>query len=134
MGVRCFMVEPLGDGRFRLPDGEVVARKDVQPGAMWVADWMGDSVRVNGDGPVLVVLLPDGREWMPGSRAANCPHLRDWVEHDCWCVHGVAPDLTVDKVPEPGRTTCTAGAGSIGPAGGKYGWHGFLQSGELVEV
>ena len=92
---------------------------------------MGDRYRVNGDGPVYVIKLPDGREFMPGSVAANCP--RKGEDHDCWCVHGQSPLLTLDKNPIDGRTTCDAGMGSIGPAR-VGGWHGFVRDGWLVEV
>lgn len=133
--MKCFLVERVevdGGLEWREVDGQRrwSYLKDVPAGAVWEANWMGDSFRVNGDGPVLVVKLPDGRDWMPGSRAANC--TRPDEDHDCWCVHGEPPDLTVDKIPVPGRSTCNAGAGSIGPAGGGPGWHGFLRSGQLV--
>ena len=136
MGIRCFMVERVdGDAspaRWRRVDtGEIFGRNvDLPAGAMWEAPWMGDTYRVNGAGPVLVVRLPNGHDWMPGSQANNCG--RPGEDHDCWCVHGQAPDLTVDKMPEPGRSTCTAGAGSIGSGSGDHYWHGFLRSGELV--
>lgn len=138
MGDRCFMVERVpGDespARWRRVDtGEILGDHNELPaGAMWEAPWMGDSYRINGAGPVIVVKLPNGNEWMPGSQSSNC--TRRGQDHDCWCVHGDSPNLTVDKTPEPGRTTCKAGAGSIGS--GKQGapryWHGFLRDGELV--
>lgn len=93
---------------------------------------MGDSYRINGSGPVIVVLLPNGGEWMPGSRSSNCTRREE--DHDCWCVHGEAPELTVDKVPEPGRSTCEAGAGSISNGSGANNWHGFLRAGVLEPV
>ena len=135
----CFLVE-------RIPGSQPPARwrrvgsktavgwshAELPPGAMWEAPWMGDHYRVNGDGPVLVVKLPNGGEWLPGSGANNC--TRRGEDHDCWCVHGEAPVLTADKTPEPGRSTCEAGAGSIGS--GEQGtdryWHGFLRDGKLV--
>ncbi len=131
----CFMVDLIEAGEFAVrPDnGQRMTRAELPPGAMWEAPWMGDAYRINGSGPVLVVVLPDGREWMPGSVAANC--TRRGEDHDCWCVHGDAPMITVDKNPEPGRTTCNAGAGSIGPSKmSGHDWHGFLQQGRLVGV
>jgi hypothetical protein len=134
MGIRCFMVEPVDrqGGRWRRIDtGEEFAYLDMPPGAIWEASWMAQPI--NGTGPTLVVKLPNGNEWMPGSRARNCG--RPGEDHDCWCVHGDAPALTVDKTPAPGRTTCEAGAGSIGsgePGTDRY-WHGFLRGGELVD-
>lgn len=134
--IDCFVVERVNGSRglWRRPDtGEEFDHRSIPAGAVWEAEWMGDSFRVNGDGPVLVVRLPDGRDWMPGSRAGNCPKERG-VDHDCWCVHGEAPNLHVDKVPVEGRSTCTAGAGSIGPRDDEFGWHGFLHDGQLVDV
>jgi hypothetical protein len=136
--IKCFLVERVpGDqspARWRRVDtGEVLGpNRDLPAGAMWEAPWMGDAFRVNGSGPVIVVRMPNGRDWMPGSQAGNCN--RPGEDHDCWCVHGTAPDLTVDKAPEPGRTTCTAGAGSIGSGEGTTRWHGFLRGGSLVEA
>lgn len=138
--IACFLVElDQETHRFRRVDtGEVLTRKELPPGAMWQADWMGDDYRVNGGGPVIVVILPNGNEWMPGSRSANCPHRAhnggEWVEHDCWCVHGEMPNIHVDKTPEPGRSTCTAGAGSISSGQGDHNWHGFLHHGHLVTL
>lgn len=138
-GVECFLVEPVDSdpGHWRRVDtGEVFGPGRLPAGAMWEAPWMGDGLRVNGDGPVLVVRLPDGRDWMPGSQAANCGRANERPRrHDCWCVHGDPPRLTVDKQPEPGRTTCGAGMGSIGPPeGAAGGWHGFLRDGRLVDA
>lgn len=147
MGIRCFMVERVpGDespARWRRVDtGEVLGlNRDLPVGAMWEAPWMGDAFCVNGTGPVVVVRLPNGHDWMPGSVANNCPHeprfgprSDGWVDHDCWCVHGTPPALTVDKTPESGRSTCVAGGGSISSGEGASHWHGFLHGGELVEA
>jgi hypothetical protein len=130
--VRCVLLTPTDEvGVYLHPDtGDRVALRDATAGMMWDAHWMGDSYRVNGSGPVLVVRLPNGLDWMPGSQSANCG--RPGEDHDCWCVHGDAPVLTVDKTPEPGRSTCTAGAGSIGSGSGERYWHGFLRDGMLV--
>lgn len=100
---------------------------DFGPGAMWDADWMGDWM-CGPDGRHMMVRLPNGRDWAIDSQASNC--TRPGEDHDCWCRHGEPPNLTVDKVPEPGRSTCQAGAGSI--QGGD--WHGFLRNGQLVEA
>lgn len=118
----------------RVDTGEVLGYNgELPPGAIWEAPWMGGRYRVNGSGPVLVVRLPGGHDWMPGSQASNCPHGRAFGgaephDHDCWCVHGEAPLLTVDKTPEPGRESCIAGGGSIQMGS----WHGFLRDGKLV--
>ena len=134
-----FMVERVpGDdspARWRRVDnGEILGgARDLPPGAMWEAPWMGDAFRINGTGPILVVRLPNGHDWMPGSVSSNCPYARSqMIDHDCWCVHGEPPNLHVDKTPEPGRQTCTAGGGSIGSGKDGNYWHGFLYHGELV--
>lgn len=105
---------------------------EAPPGAMWEAWWVGDWARVNGGaGPAWVFKLPNGAEFMPGQGASNCD--RKGEDHDCWCVHGEAPMLTIDKTPEPGRSTCTAGGGSIWSRQGQPNdWHGFVTAGELV--
>jgi hypothetical protein len=65
--------------------------------------------------------------------ASNCD--RKGEDHDCWCVHGEAPNLTINKTPAPGRSTCSAGAGSIWSKQGQSDeWHGFVTNGELVQV
>lgn len=133
----CFMVERVGEESphqwKRVDTGEIFDNVSELPaGAIWEAPWMGERFKINGDGPVYVVKLPDGREWIPGSEAANCTRRGD--DHDCWCVHGDAPNLTVDKEPEPGRTTCATGSGSIGPSRGRRGWHGWLRQGKLIPV
>lgn len=136
MGIPCVLVERVPGGEApaawrRVDDHAIVcSHADLPPGAMWEADWMGEQYRVNGDGPVLVVVLPNGGEWMPGSRSSNCTRRDE--DHDCWCVHGEAPNLHVDKTPEPGRSTCLAGGGSIASGSGHRRWHGFLHNGELV--
>lgn len=136
--VECFMVERVPDeespARWRRVDtGEILGHhRDLPPGAMWEAPWMGEHHQINGSGLVLVVILPNGSDFMPGSTSSNC--TRRGEDHDCWCVHGTPPNLTIDKQPEPGRSTCEAGAGSIGsgdPSTSRY-WHGFLRDGKLV--
>jgi len=110
--------------------GNTWTQRELPPGAIWEAKWMGDWARINGSGPTLVIKLPGGHEWTPGGQASNCGRKGEPLgSHDCWCVHGTAPALTIDKNPEPGRTTCTAGAGSIA----SRNWHGFLRDGKLVE-
>lgn len=100
------------------------------PGAMWDAEWY---TRKGPDGRCLVVILPNGHHWTIDSQSSNC--TRPGEDHDCWCRHGEPPNLTVDKNPEPGRSTCKAGGGSI--ASGTHGepdyWHGFLRGGLLVD-
>lgn len=113
------------------PDGSQRPLHEWGTGAMFDAFWMGGYGSVNGDGPAWSVICPGpgggaGRIWHIGSEASNC--TRKGEDHDCWCCHGEAPKLTVDKQPEPGRSTCEAGAGSIIVGD----WHGFLRDGFLV--
>jgi hypothetical protein len=97
------------------------------PGMMWSADWYHDDCKGE-DGRCLVVICPNGHEWMIDSHASNCTMPNDTgpfaTAHRCWCRHGVPPNITVDKI---GRT-CNAGGGSI--QAGNY--HGFLRNGEFV--
>lgn len=113
-------------------DGREMTLEDAEPGAMWDASWYPAPYR-GADGKVLCVQLPNGRTWMIDSRASNCTKPDD-TEHDCWCRHGDPPNLTVDKNPEPGRSTCEAGGGSIGSGEGEDYYHGFLRNGELVNA
>lgn len=64
------------------------------------------------------------QDWEVDGRASNCTKKDDNV-HKCWCRHGDAPNVTVDK----NGNTCAAGAGSILVDG----WHGFLRNGYLEE-
>lgn len=131
----CFLVEPVQDNdrhRWRRVDtGEEFDYRDLPPGAMWDAHWMPTAKR-SIDGRCLVVKLPNGQEWVIDSQASNCD--RRGEAHDCWCRHGEPPHVTVDKLPEPGRSTCSAGAGSVGSGRGDQHWHGFLRNGELMPV
>jgi hypothetical protein len=113
--------------------GEVGEISSFPPGAMWNASWMTDWYP-RPDGRCIVVRLPNGHDWNIDGQASNCDRAED-KNHDCWCRHGEPPDLTVDKNPEPGRSTCTAGGGSIwANQGDPNEWHGFLQRGWLVVV
>lgn len=125
--VRQVFTEALYAG----PDGREHEIQHLPPGAIYDAAWMGDWGRVNGSGPRWAVVLPNGQVWHPGMESSNC--TRKGEDHDCWCVHGEAPILTVDKNPEPGRSTCAAGAGSIASGEGEKHWHGFLRNGVLEE-
>jgi hypothetical protein len=114
--------------------GGTYALDDNIPGMTWDAWWYSDSWKGT-DGRCLVAVCPDGKQWVIDSTCANCP-IRD-VDHDCWCRHGEPPLITVDKTPEPGRTTCQAGGGSIQTykyIDGKQlpSWHGFLRNGVFV--
>src|ERR1700752_4783966 len=84
--------------------------QDFGPGAMFDAPWLPEEWRGQ-DGQAMSVILPNGHVWHIDSQAANC--TRKGEDHDCWCRHGEPPMLTVDKNPEPGRSTCEAGSGSI---------------------
>lgn len=136
MGVPLFKIRQVdGDeDLWEREDGsEQFSLLHAPAGAVWDAEWMGDAFRVNGSGPCLVIRLPNGSEFEPGFSASNCD--RKGEEHDCWCVHGEAPNLTIDKNPEPGRSTCSAGGGSIWSGQGTdRDWHGFVTNGELVQV
>lgn len=94
--------------------------REAGPGAMWDAHWMPSK---GPDGLCLVVLLPNGVDWMVDGRANNCTRPDD-SEHQCWVRHGEPPNITVDK----NGNTCQAGAGSI--ASGTY--HGFLRDGTFT--
>lgn len=112
-------------------DGREMTLPEAPPGAIWVAEWMPDAWRINGTGPAYVIRLPNGTDFMPGQEACNCD--RKGEDHDCWCVHGEPPLLTIDKNPEPGRSTCSAGGGSVWSNQGLPNeWHGFVTNGELV--
>ncbi|MGH8260470.1 MAG: hypothetical protein ACREUG_12360, partial [Steroidobacteraceae bacterium] len=97
------------------------------PGMMWDASWMHENWK-GPDGRCLVVVRPNGREWMIDSQASNCTMKQDVgpfaSTHRCWVRHGEPPNITVDKA---GRT-CAAGAGSI--QAGDY--HGFLKAGQFT--
>jgi hypothetical protein len=138
MGVPCFMVEKVpadGPGTEpplwrRIDTGEILGTyRDLPAGAMWNAHWMPSAERTVDEG-YICVRLPNGHDWSPDSPSSNC--TRRGEDHDCWCRHGEPPNLTVDKSPEPGRSTCEAGAGSIGSGDAADYWHGFLRNGELV--
>jgi hypothetical protein len=109
----------------RKDTGELTTLRDAPPGAMWDAEWLHDIYpdRLGDDGKYLIVKTPGG-DWAVDSRASNCTRPDD-KEHRCWCRHGVAPDIHVDK----DGNTCAAGAGSI--ICGSY--HGFLRHGHLEE-
>jgi hypothetical protein len=116
--------------------GEKFTLRDDTPGMMWDAWWYSDHYKGR-DGMSLVAVCPDGKSWMIDSRCSNCT-MPDDDTHDCWCRHGEPPLITVDKNPEPGETTCQAGAGSIQTykyIDGKQlpSWHGFLRNGIFVE-
>lgn len=128
MATQAFMVALEDDGRWRRPDtGEVHdAPQDFGPGAMWNADWLADYWS-GPDGRCLVAIVPGGDEWIIDSQAGNCN--RAGQEHNCWCRHGEPPNITVDNIPEAGRSTCTSGLGSIQT----HNWHGFLRGGVFLE-
>lgn len=142
MGIRLFEIIPVegerefhNDALYRRADGtgEPFPLRDAAPGAVWEGSW-AKCWAVNGDGPALIIKLPNGYNFLPGQGANNC-NLKG-TDHDCWCVHGEVPNLTIDKEPEPGRpATCTEGAGSIlSAAQSPQEWHGYVRNGELVEA
>lgn len=145
--IPCFMVDPVWE---EIDDKKTVKhwiRPDTGethehlhqfgPGAMWYAVWIEEHLRgtdeywlhhyhFGPDGRVLGVQTPGGT-WIIDSRCSNCTR-KDDATHHCWCRHGTPPQLTVDKIPEAGGSTCAAGAGSIQCGS----WHGFLRNGFLT--
>lgn len=89
--------------------------RDSTPGMMWDAEWMN---RKGPDGKCLVVICPNGHQWMIDGRASNCTMPTD-TTHRCWTRVGTPPLIQVGK---QWGMTCAAGAGSI--QAGNY--HGFL--------
>jgi hypothetical protein len=110
----------------RLDTGEQWPIRELPPGAMYDADWMGDWAK-GPDGICLVVILPSKNRhpWTVDSEASNCTRKGD-RNHKCWIRHGDprTGNVHVDK----NGDTCQAGAGSIAADG----WHGFLHHGELT--
>lgn len=122
-------------------------RRELPAGAMYFPCWMqpkpdnswtGIGFSEPTDGSVLTVICPqnpDGTgqaEWIVDGYCSNCD--RKGERHHCWCRHGQAPWITVDKTPpDDGLGTCNAGAGSIW-IGMPQGWHGFLRDGWLVDA
>lgn len=115
---------------YRRDTGEEYTLRKAPPGAMWYADWLTEGRPASGnlyrgpDGRCLVVVCPDGHQWMVDSRCSNCT-LPDDNIHKCWVRHGTPPNITVDK----NGVTCAAGAGSIQTPT----WHGFLRNGVLTQ-
>ncbi len=105
---------------------EILVRDDFKPGAIW-ENTRAPKFLQGFDGKSIVVICPNGSEWNIDGRANNCTKKED-NEHRCWCRHGTIPNITVDKIPEPGHSTCSAGGGSI--IAGNY--HGFLSNGEFT--
>ncbi len=108
--------------------GEEHSLRDRRPGMMWDAFWMGPHYQ-GPDGRCLVVVCPDGSEWMIDGPASNCTEPADrgphGQAHRCWTRSGAPPRITVGK--QFGRT-CSAGGGSIAVPG----YHGFLQDGRFT--
>lgn len=111
--------------------GQRFALRNAPPGAAWDANWHDSKPGIQNmcgpDGVRLVVVCPDGHQWMVDSRANNCTLPND-NDHYCWIRHGDPrhPEtLTVDK---SGGRTCAAGAGSILTPG----YHGFLSNGQFT--
>jgi len=135
---KCFLIIHDGPGRWIRADkstDEVWPNPhSAPPGAMYFAEWYHYRSRQEGEPivygfdwdnqftPPLMVVTP-GVIWDIDSRASNCTRKNDKT-HRCWCRHGEAPNITVDKFGD----TCSAGAGSI--QCGNY--HGFLQNGFLT--
>lgn len=92
------------------------------PGMMWDAFWTSDYDK-GPDGKSLVVICPNGAQWMIDGHASNCTMRDDTgpygVAHRCWTRTGTPPLIQVGK--QFGKT-CSAGGGSI--QAGDY--HGFL--------
>jgi hypothetical protein len=146
MDIKCFLLVPTGkererkvkfdDGREftaydtiykRRDTGEEMTLHDAPVGAIWENTWYEDDEALKcwcgPDGKSFTVRTPGG-DWHIDGRASNCDKPNDHV-HKCWCRHGEAPNLTVNKI----GNTCNAGAGSI--LQGNY--HGFLANGKLTD-
>jgi hypothetical protein len=107
------------DIKYDTPSGKL------EPGCFFWNDYLPEKAYFdNQEGPMLMLVLPNGNHWNIDSRASNCGNIQD-RQHRCWCRHGEVPNITVDK----NGLTCNAGAGSI--QSGNY--HGFLKNGELTE-
>lgn len=120
----------------RVDTGEELFLSDAPVGAMFFAPWLDKLYKPQLE-HVLVARCPGGDWWIIDSEASNCtmkhktnpdgsfigPMRQD---HHCWIIHGVPPNITVDK----NGITCQAGAGSIQTSN----WHGFLRNGEFVNV
>lgn len=145
MNIKCFLLIPTdktverkgnysdGSGEFtswdpiykRSDTGEETTLNAAPVGAIWENTWYeehGLEEWCGPDGKSFTVRTPGG-DWCTDSRASNCTKPDDKI-HKCWCRHGEAPNLTVNKV----GNTCSAGAGSILIGG----YHGFLTNGELT--
>jgi hypothetical protein len=112
----------------RTDTGEEFSGRRLPVGAVIDCWWHHDDKYLCGyDGRSLQVETPDG-PWLIDSRASNCT-MPDDKQHRCWLRHGRPEDgtLHVDKCPEPGQSTCAAGAGSIV----MRTYHGFLHNGAL---
>ncbi len=124
----------LEDTLWRRTDtGDLNTLQGHPAGAMWFAPWL-DNLFAPQLEHVLIVKTPGG-DWVIDSEASNCTMPAPaWTkesapkrqsDHHCWILHGIAPNVTVDK----NGVTCGAGGGSIG----QERWHGFLRNGHLVE-
>ena len=135
------------DPLYENSDGWSWPRRELPAGSMYFPSWLqpeeGDTNLTPGyvcptEGSVLTVITPewsDGTgtyEWTIDAYCSNCDRKSE--VHHCWCRHGIAPKITVNKVPPPGDSfgTCRAGAGSIWQhmSSGR-GWHGMLENGFL---
>lgn len=93
-----------------MPDGKVANLFDVPPGAMWTADWYGDS----GDG----YKGPDGKVWvvkLPGHNSNDWTFYGPSRDGGHWTVTGAPPNVT-----------CS-------PSIGTGAYHGFLRDGVLTQ-
>lgn len=97
--------------------GREYSIRDPIPGMMWDAFW-GPQDWSGPDGRSLVIVCPDGHQWMVDGRASNCTMPDDNV-HRCWTRQGDPPLIQVGK---GFGKTCAAGGGSILTPG----YHGFL--------
>lgn len=120
----CGKVFEVGTGR-TLYDTE---SGHLEPGCLYWDDNLPENYYWdNHHGPMLHVVLPNGKSWNIDSRASNCTRKDDRT-HRCWVRTGVVPNIHVHKDGD----TCHAGAGSIFMNQGQPDeWHGFLHHGEL---
>jgi hypothetical protein len=132
--IRCFLVVET-EGGYRRADGEEVKQVPHKfgPGAMWYEQVCAEFQEAtrhhpyyhpDESGRVLYVMTPNGA-WCIDSYASNC--TRRTEKHHCWCRHGEAPAITVDK---DSPNTCGCGCSIAIPADCS-GYHGFLRNGYL---
>lgn len=117
--------------RFSTTAGHVCRPSELPPGAMYDAFWMpSEKLIIPGTNVRLVIRMPNNHDFTPAAYANNCD--RKGEDHDCWCVHWEThtDHIHIDKTPIEGRTTCSAGGGSIAYGPGHY----FIHDGYIIDA